>query len=72
MDIGLRGDLDGIETARQIRKFDHYKNTPIVALTAYAMEGDREKFLQNGCTHYLAKPFHKSELIRVIESALNR
>jgi PAS domain S-box-containing protein len=72
MDIGLRGDLDGLEATRQIRKFDHCKNIPIVAVTAYAMEGDREKFLQNGCTHYLAKPFHKSELIRVIESALNR
>jgi PAS domain S-box-containing protein len=70
MDIGLRGEMDGLDAAREIRKLSNYNSVPIIAVTAYAMEGDKERFLENGCTHYIAKPFQKNELIRTIESAL--
>ena len=70
MDIGLRGEMDGLDAAREIRKLSHCKDIPIIAVTAYAMEGDKERFLENGCTHYIAKPFQKNELIRTIETAL--
>jgi PAS domain S-box-containing protein len=57
MDINLGLGIDGIDAAKIIRKLSHYKNIPIVALTAFAMEGDRNEFLENGCSHYLSKPF---------------
>lgn len=66
MDIGLRGDLDGIATASMIRKFDRYKNIPIVALTAFALESDKERILKNGCSHFLSKPFKKEELLNLL------
>ena len=71
MDIGLRGEMDGLETTSEIKKFEKYKNTPIIAVTAYAMVGDKEKFLENGCTHYLSKPFNRNELLKVISEALS-
>lgn len=55
MDIQLP-DIDGLEITRRIRLEEHLRATPIVALTAYAMPGDREMFLEAGCTDYVAKP----------------
>lgn len=72
MDIGLQGDIDGLQTAQEILKLKSYNDVPIIAVTAYAMEGDKEKFLSNGCTHYLSKPFNKSELLGIISQALNK
>jgi PAS domain S-box-containing protein len=66
MDINLKG-IDGVETLRQICKINnHYSNIPIIAITAYAMSGDKEKFLSLGFTHYLSKPFLRSELILLL------
>ena len=71
MDINLRG-ISGIDTAKAIRTIPGYENTPIVAVTAYAMVGDKEEFIRNGCSHYLSKPFTKENLIKVIQEALDR
>lgn len=71
MDINLRG-ISGIETAQALRSIPGYEKIPIVAVTAYAMVGDREEFIRNGCTHYLSKPFTKDNLINVIQEALGR
>jgi len=48
-----------------------YKNVPIIAMTAYAMVGDKEEFFKAGCTHYLSKPFKKDQLIEIINSAIS-
>jgi CheY-like chemotaxis protein len=70
MDINLKG-IDGVETLKQIRKLnDHYSNIPVIAITAYAMLGDKEKFLSFGFTHYLSKPFTKADLVVTINKAL--
>ena len=65
MDIGLKG-MSGLEAAQEIKKIPGYEKTPIVAVTAYAMIGDKEKFLEGGCTHYISKPFKINEFIETI------
>lgn len=71
MDIGLGRGMNGMQTAQKIKQLDNYKNTPIVALTAYAMKGDREEFLANGCTHYISRPVDKRKLIELVQEILN-
>ena len=66
MDINLGSDMDGIAATREIKKFPGYEDIPVVAMTGYAMSGDKERLLKEGLTHYLAKPFEKEELLRLI------
>jgi len=70
MDINLRGKLNGLETTKEIKKISEYKNTPIIAVTAYAMAGDKEKILAEGCTHYISKPFVKIEFLSLLNEVL--
>jgi len=70
MDIDLGAGITGLEAAKQIKEITGYNNTPIVAVTALAMKGNREKFLSEGCTHYLAKPFDKKTLIKFLKDVL--
>ena len=48
--------LNGYEVARRLRQIDEVKDIPIIAVTSYAMVGDREKALASGCTGYMEKP----------------
>jgi signal transduction histidine kinase/CheY-like chemotaxis protein len=65
--------LDGVSATKQIRSSSAtYKNVPIIALTAYAMTGDREKFLNAGMNDYLSKPVDKDKLLEVIERNVSR
>ncbi|PIS45512.1 MAG: hypothetical protein COT22_04875 [Ignavibacteria bacterium CG08_land_8_20_14_0_20_37_9] len=70
MDINLGGAINGMEVVNALRKMPQYAETPIIAVTAYAMGKDKAEFLNGGCTHYLAKPFKKQELIDLVSSAL--
>lgn len=70
MDIDLAGEMDGMETTREIRKLQAYQHIPIIALTAYAMRGDEEKFIGSGCSYYMSKPFERDELIELMKEAL--
>ena len=72
MDINLGKDMTGIDTAKEIKKLGKHKNTPIIAFTAFAMDGDKENFLREGCTHYLAKPFSREELITTLLKAVGK
>ncbi|MFZ0453180.1 MAG: PAS domain S-box protein [Ignavibacteriaceae bacterium] len=67
MDIDLGFGMNGLEVTQKIKELKSYENVPIIAVTAYAMLGDREKFLSAGCTHYIAKPFDKIALIDLLE-----
>ena len=71
MDINLGVGMSGIDATRQIRKINGYKNTAIVALTGFAMRGDREEFIKAGCTHYLSKPFSKQSIIKLVKNIMN-
>lgn len=70
MDINLKGELNGVETTREIRKLQQYKETPIIAVTAYALYDEREKILNSGFNGYLSKPFKKDDLIRTLNNFL--
>lgn len=61
MDINLGIGMNGLQATELIRKIPGYENVPIVAITAFAMVGDKEEFFQKGCTHYVSKPFSKME-----------
>ncbi|MBK6346923.1 MAG: PAS domain S-box protein [Bacteroidales bacterium] len=70
MDINLGAGPNGMSIANHVRTLENYKNTPIIAVTGYTMQGDREKLLSNGCSHYLAKPYDKKTLLRLFSGIL--
>jgi CheY-like chemotaxis protein len=65
MDIQLSGHLSGLDVVRKLRESGH--KVPIVAVTAYAMVGDRERALAAGCDDYMAKPLPIPQFVRLIE-----
>ncbi len=69
MDIQMPG-MDGLEAMRQIRLDPTLVNIPIIALTALAMEGDRERCLESGANDYLTKPVKLKQLVNTIEQLL--
>ena len=69
MDIQLP-DIDGLEATRRIRAGEADGGIPIVALTSYAMTGDRERALAAGCTGYIEKPINPETFITQIEKYL--
>jgi len=71
MDINLGDEqLDGIEVLKHMRTLDQYQSTPIIATTAYALDGDRERFLNEGFNAYIAKPLRKADLLQKVEELL--
>lgn len=71
MDINLRKGMDGIMITQLIREKPEYKDTPIIAVTAYAMEDDKKEFLEKGMTHYISKPFGKKNLLDLISDVFD-
>ncbi len=66
MDINLGSGINGVEATQQIRKIKGYEKTPIVAVTAFALKGDKEEFLAKGCSHYISKPFTQPQIIALL------
>ena len=71
MDVGLPG-MDGWEATELIRANDSTKHLPIIALTAHAMAGDREKASEVGCDDYETKPIDFPRLLEKMGNLLNR
>ena len=60
--------LDGLEATRRMRADDRWKTIPVIAMTAHAMTGDREKCLEAGMNAYISKPVHSAHLLATIEA----
>jgi CheY-like chemotaxis protein len=71
MDI-MMPEMDGYETLREIRKDARFRSLPILALTAKAMKGDREKCLEAGASDYIAKPVNTDQLVSLLRVWLYR
>ena len=70
MDINLGGDRTGIDALRALRHLSGYEATPVVAVTAYGVAGDKERFIAQGFDNYLSKPLMKEDLHRVIREMI--
>lgn len=62
--------MSGLEVTKQLRRTLVFSHTPIIALTAYAMRGDKEQFMEAGCNAYLSKPISTRELPVIIDRML--
>lgn len=73
MDINMP-IMDGLTALKHIREYELTTNTytPVVALTANTLKGDKEKFIQSGMDYYLSKPIQNDELIDILELCLNK
>lgn len=69
MDINLP-DIDGYKLTSILRQNPKFQNTPIIALTANVMKGDRERSLESGCDGYIQKPIDVDALPRQVEAFL--
>lgn len=70
IDINLVGGMSGVEFLKKIRRKKRFTDIPAIAVTAYAMKGDREKFLNVGFDDYLPKPFKFEDLKKILEIQL--
>jgi len=63
--------ISGIEICKELRTIDKFKKTPIIAVTAFAMKGDKDRILVGGFNQYISKPIKVSEFREVINKVLS-
>jgi two-component system cell cycle response regulator DivK len=71
MDISLPG-IDGVEATQRIKAYNGTAHIPVIALTANAMRGDRERFIAAGCDDYLPKPISTADLLAMVEKYIRK
>jgi two-component system cell cycle response regulator DivK len=71
LDIQLP-DISGLEVAHRLKDDEQTRMIPIIAVTAFAMQGDERKALDSGCDFYVAKPFNVAELLELVGKFTDR
>jgi CheY-like chemotaxis protein len=71
LDMSLPGK-NGWMIANELKSEERTKNIPVIAITAHAMRGDREKALQAGCNDYVSKPIHFATLYKVMDQLIQK
>jgi CheY-like chemotaxis protein len=72
MDISLKNGESGIEIMKKIKQIQNYSNVPIIALTAYTFDEDKNKFLSEGFDGFIPKPIQRNNLIDEIKKILKK
>ncbi len=67
MDINLQGEYNGLDALKIIHKMPNYENIPIIAVTAYVLPGDKEKFIATGFNDFISKPIFREKMIESLE-----
>jgi two-component system cell cycle response regulator DivK len=70
MDIQLP-EVSGLEVTKLIKEDENLKSIPVIAVTAFAMTGDKEKILGGGCAAYIAKPISVTDFLETVQRFLN-
>jgi PAS domain S-box-containing protein len=70
MDINLKGDYNGLDILRIIRTMPGYENVPVVAVTAYLLPGDTDKFIHAGFSDFVSKPVFREKILASLEKTL--
>ena len=72
LDINLGDGASGLDVLRALRALPNYAEVPIIAVTAYALPGDRNRFIEEGFDGYLSKPFLKTSLVDLLEQVCSK
>jgi CheY-like chemotaxis protein len=67
VDINLPGDYNGLDILRIIRRMPEYESVPVIAVTAYMLPGDKEKFIAAGFSDFIPKPVLKMKMVDSLE-----
>lgn len=70
MDVQIPG-LSGLQVTEKLRQIPGFERVPIIAVSAYAMKGDRERIIEAGCDTYLSKPINTRELSSVVAATMS-
>lgn len=70
MDINLQGDYNGLDVLRIIRTMPGYQNVPVIAVTAYLLPGDTDKFIRAGFSDFVSKPVFREKILASLEKTL--
>jgi PAS domain S-box-containing protein len=70
VDINLQGDYNGLDILKIIRTMPDYENVPVIAVTAYLLPGDKERFIQAGFSDFVSKPVFREKIINSLEKII--
>jgi len=67
MDINLQGEYNGLDALKIIHQVPQFQKIPVIAVTAYVLPGDKEKFISTGFTDFISKPIFREKLVESLK-----